>query len=185
MHKTVIVLFALLMVVSVARAQPAPTTAPAVDLTSGWSTLQEGDAQGTAEPDAKHPNSTDPHLLHIAVTKTAEPGHGRAGAINAHTFAVQQDGWIDIHFRSSTDRGSVGLVFSLEDAQGKVLARTTLPELGTRGRRGGNTSPTIVWNHYSVSLHVRASDENAHLTITPIEPTSIWLDELVLSRRQK
>jgi aldose 1-epimerase len=155
------------------------------DLSTGWSLLKVGEADGTIEVDAKHPTNASPHLLRITVTKTAERGKGRAGATNAALIPVRQDQWYDVTFSSVTERGSVGLVFSLEGDDGKVLARTTLPEIGRAGRgqpaaRAG-TRPS--WTKYLVSLHARASDPAAHLVITPIEPTSIWLDELKLTVR--
>jgi hypothetical protein len=168
----------------------APTTVPVVDLTAGWSALQEGQAVGTIEQDAKHPTNTNPHLLRIAVTKTADPGEGRAGAVNANQFAVANDQWFDVTFTASTERGSVGLVFSLENGDGKVLARTTLPEIGRGRMRGrgysggaGPATAPAAWTQYLVSLHTRAADPNVHLVITAIEPTNIWLDGLTIAAR--
>jgi hypothetical protein len=165
---------------------PAPTTAPAVDLATGWSLLQEGAAHGTIETDAKHGSNPSPHVLHLAVTKTADPGEGRAGAVSNVHFAVEKGEWCEVTFTAVTERGSIGMVFSLESSDGKVLARTTLPEIGRgRGRRGATQPASIptVWPSYSVSLHVRAADPGAHLVITPIEPTNIWLDGMTLTSR--
>jgi hypothetical protein len=102
---------------------------------------------------------------------------------------VEKGEWCVVTFSAVTERMSVGLVFSLEDSDGKVLARTTLPEIG-RGRmrrdRPTTEATTIpaVWPTYQVSLHTRASDPNVHVVITPIEPTNIWLDGLTLTPRQ-
>jgi hypothetical protein len=180
---------AVLVVFARAPAADPPTTAPAVNLATGWTLLQEGQAQGSIETDAKHGSNPSPHVLHIAVTKTADPGEGRAGAVSDVHFAVDQGEWCDVTFSAVTERGSIGLVFSLENSDGKVLARTTLPEIGrARGRRGrAATQPTtvpVVWPTYLVSLHVRAADASAHVVITPIEPTSIWLDGMTLTPRQ-
>ncbi|HEY1922716.1 MAG TPA: aldose epimerase family protein [Tepidisphaeraceae bacterium] len=153
------------------------------DLATGWSLLKEGEAEGTIEIDAKHAINADPHQLRIAVTKTAERGKGRVGATNAALIPVQQDHWYNITFSSVTQRGSVGLVFSLEGADGKVLARTTLPEIGRGGRAQTAPGARPIWRKYLVALHARASDPAAHLTITPIEPTNIWLDGLKLTAR--
>jgi aldose 1-epimerase len=175
----------------------APAAAPSISLATGWSLLQEGQAQGTIEQDAKHPASSSPHLLRIAITKTAGPGEGRAGAVSGVHFAVEEGEWCDVNFSAATERGSIGLVFSLENSDGKVLARTTLPEIGRRGGRGrGRGAPVATatpapaatvptaWPNYLVGLHVRAADANAHVVITPIEPTNIWLDGLTLTPRQ-
>ncbi len=91
-------------------------------------------------------------------------------------------------FSASTERGTIGLIFSLETSDGKVLARTTLPEIGgARADAGrGRSAPTTsaqAWPEFLVSLHARASDSSAHVTITPIEPTNIWLDGLTLTPR--
>ncbi len=161
--------------------RPAPS---GIDLSTGWTLLKEGEAEGTMEQDAKHPASDSPHLLHIAVTKTAAPGKGRAGAINGNSIDVHEGQWCDVTFTAVTERGSIGLVFSLENADGKVLARTTLPEIGRSGRgRAGGTDAAVTWRKYTVALHPRASDPHAHLVITPIEPTNIWLDGLTLTSR--
>lgn len=163
------------------------------DLSSGWKPLKEGEGDAVVEINAKHPTNSSLHLLRISVTKVPDRGNGRAGAISATLIPVVQDGWYDIAFTSATERGSVGLVFSLESADGKVLARTTLPEIGRAGRGGrggaggggGAVAPTTrpSWTPYRVSLHARASDSAAHLVITPIEPTNIWLDNLQLTPR--
>jgi len=174
---------------SMADATTAPATPPSIDLTTGWTPLQVGEARGTIVQDAKHPTNHSPHLLLITVTKTAGPGEGRAGAISGIQFSVDQGEWCDVTFSGVTERFSVGLVFSLENSDGKVLARTTLPEIGgaRAGRRRRTVAPTtapVAWTKYLVSLHVRASDSNAHMVITPIEPTNIWLDGLTLTPRQ-
>ncbi len=142
-------------------------------------------AEGSIEQDAAHPSNSDPHLLRITETKSAGPGEGRAGAISDVHFAVHDGEWCDVAFSAVTRRASIGLVFSLENSDGKVLARTTLPEIGgsVRGRRGAATAP-VVWNRYSVALHVRDSDPSAHVVITPIELTDIWIDGLTLTPRQ-
>ena len=172
--------------IATAADAPVPTTAPAVDLATGWSLLLEGTAKGTIETDSKHGNNPSPHVLHISVTKTADPGEGRAGAVSDVHFAVEKGEWCEVTFTAVTERGSIGMVFSLESSDGKVLARTTLPEIGRgRGRRGTTQPASIpaVWPTYLVSLHVRAADPNAHVVITPIEPVNVWLDGLTLTPR--
>ncbi|HZZ29738.1 MAG TPA: hypothetical protein VFE46_17210 [Pirellulales bacterium] len=158
---------------------------------TGWKLIKEGAAEGTIEQDAKHPQRSSPHLLRMTVTKTAEPDKGRAGAINATPIDVAADRWYDITFSAVAEKGSVGLVFSLESNDGKVLARTTLPEIGRGEHDGADSSPpdakadaaSSPWRNYSVSLHARAANSQAHLVITPIEPTSVWLDDLKLTPR--
>jgi hypothetical protein len=176
--------------VAVASSMPVPpdsatktASPPAIDLSTGWTLIKKGEAEGTIEQDAHHPPSNSPHLLLLAVTKTAAPGLGRVGAASAIPLAVSAGQWFDVRFSAVTERNSVGLVFSLEGADGKVLARTTLPEIG-RGRGGrAATRPGAAWPKYLVALHARAADPNAHLVITPIEPTNIWLDDLTITPR--
>ncbi len=203
-----------------AAAPGAPASAAAMApaapgaITSGWSLLKEGQAEGTIETDAKHPSNPDPHILRIVVTKYAsEPGTGRVGAKNSNTMAVKEDQNYEVTFTGISEGIGVGLVVSLENEQGKVLARTTLPEIGRGGggggrgggRRGGgagaaaapdaaatasqpaNTSPQVAagnWRHYLVSLHVRASDPAAHLVITPIEAVPVWLDNIAINEHK-
>jgi hypothetical protein len=174
---------------SIVSSAALPTTAPAIDLTTGWRLLQEGQAQGTIEQNATHPTNSSPHILRIAETKAADPGEGRVGAVSDIYFPVEEGAWYDVTFSAVTEAASIGLVFSLENADGKVLARTTLPEIGGRGRRrgGATTAPATTgpaaWKKYLVALHARDSDSSAHVTITPIEPTNIWIDGLTLTPR--
>jgi hypothetical protein len=178
-----------------AFAQEPTTSAQApqraIDLATGWHLLQEGGAEGTIEQDAAFPTNPSPHFLRIAETKAAEPGKGRVGALSEIHFSVDDDHWYDVTFSAVTAGASIGLVFSLESTDGVVLARTTLPEIGARPRRRGGaatapsaTTAPVAWRKYLVSLHARASDPNAHVVITPIEPiTNIWLDGLTLTPR--
>jgi aldose 1-epimerase len=173
-----------------ASPDSAPNTPspPSIDLSTGWTLIKEGKAEGTIEQEAHHPISKSPHLLLLAVTKTAGPGLGRVGATSAIPIPVRDGEWFNVRFSAATERNTVGLVFSLESADGKVLARTTLPEIGRArgGRPATRTSATrsaAAWPRYLVALHARAADPNAHLVITPIEPTNIWLDNLTITPR--
>jgi hypothetical protein len=155
------------------------------ELTTGWTLLKEGEADGSIEQDAKHPAREAEHLLRIQATKTAGPGKGRVGATSDTPIEVREGQWYDASFSATTERGSIGLVFSLESAGGKVLARTTLPEIGRgRGPRGGG-APEGAWTKYTVALHARGSDAKAQLVITPIEPTNVWIEGLKLTERGK
>ncbi len=133
-------------------AATQPGVAAGMDLSTGWTLIKEGEAEGMIEQDAQHPTNASAHLLRIAVTKTAEPGLGRVGATSAVLVAVRDGEWFDVRFTAVTERSTVGLVFSLEGTDGKVLARTTLPEIGqARGRRAA-TAPAA-WQKYLVVLH--------------------------------
>lgn len=194
-----------------AAPAPAESSAPgaaAQPLVAGWSLLKEGKAEGTAEIDAKHPTNPNPHLIKIAITQLAPFGEGRLGVKNSAPIAVKEGQSYDITFggfREGSDRDpGVGLVFSLETDDGKVLARTTLPEIGRgaggggRGRgRGGapstapaggaaaaTTAPAAPWRTYLLGVKARASASNAHLTITAIEPVPVWIENLTIVERQ-
>ncbi|HEY4329039.1 MAG TPA: hypothetical protein VGN88_04825, partial [Phycisphaerae bacterium] len=131
-------LFGVLAAAIMASLGAAPAPAPVKGaLVTGWSLLKEGDAAGTVEMDAKNPANPDPHLLKIAVTKYVDAGKGRLGAKNSADIAVKEGQSYDITFNGTSEGIGVGLVFSLETEDGKVLARTTLPEIGRGGRGGG------------------------------------------------
>lgn len=167
-----------------AAASPA---AAGIDLSTGWALIKEGQTEGVIEMDAHHASSTSPHVLRIQVTRGAlEPGAGRVGAISAVPISVRDGQWFDVRFAAVTQQGSVGMVFSLEAGDGKVLARTTLPEIGRgRGRRGATVpaSEPTVWPKYLVALHARSSNPVAHLVITPIEATHVWMENLSITPR--
>jgi hypothetical protein len=156
-------------------------------LMTGWSLLKEGMAEATFEADAARPSDPGQKYLHVNVTKTAGPGQGRAGAVNSNPIEVRADAWYDATFRAIADGRPVGMVFSLEGADGKVLARTTFPEIGRVGRGARDNEKTVEENptprRYSVALHARGTDPRAHLVMTPIEPTSVWIDELTIAPR--
>ncbi|HVT79526.1 MAG TPA: hypothetical protein VHM90_02625 [Phycisphaerae bacterium] len=202
---TTLLLAAVAFAADFAHAQTTPATAAGSTpgaITSGWTLLKEGQADGTIEADAKHPANSDPHILRIAVTKYAsDPGTGRVGAKNTNTMAVREGQDYEVTFTGISEGIGVGLVFSLENDKGQVLARTTLPEIGRGGpggrgggRRGGaatDAAPQAAtqvagggWRKYLVSLHVRTSDPAAHLVITPIESVAVWLDGIAINERK-
>jgi hypothetical protein len=166
---------------SAATATPEPTV-----LATGWVLLKEGQAEGAIETDAKHPTNPSAHLLKISVTKYPDIGKGRLGAKNSQAIAVKQGAAYDITFAGAKEGAAsygVGLVVSLETDDGTVLARTTLPEIGRGGGRRGGGAAGSTWPSYLVNLRARASSPNAHLTITAIEPYSVWLDNIAIVER--
>jgi hypothetical protein len=184
MRQTLISTVVLLLVLLVGDLRGADV--PPAAWRDGWSLLREGEAQGEIAAPATHPAVTDPQaaLLRITATRVPGPGQGRIGAVNSQPVEVRADGWYDITFSAATQSGSVGLVFSLESPDGTVLARTTLPEIGRggRGARGARAGATGPWPQYLVGLHARGAG-TARLVITPIEPTTIWLQNLQLVER--
>jgi hypothetical protein len=159
-----------------------PGPAPMV---SGWSELKEGEGAGTFQMDAKNPDNPNPHLLKVSVTRYPEAGKGRYGVKNAASIAVKTGASYSVQFNGASEGIGVGLVFSLETDDGKVLARTTLPEIG-RGAGGGATpgsTPKAPWRHYQVTLTARASAQGAHLTVTPIEQVPVWIEDLTIVER--
>jgi hypothetical protein len=168
---------------SAAAATPKPTV-----LATGWVLLKEGQAEGAIEADAKNSTNPSEHLLKISVTKYPDIGTGRLGAKNSQAIAVKQGASYDITFtgiKEGTASYGVGLVVSLETDDGKVLARTTLPEIGRGGGRGGGGGGGggTAWRPYLVNLRARAAAPNAHLTITAIEPYPVWLDNIAIVER--
>jgi hypothetical protein len=162
-------------------AAQGPDPAP---LVSGWSELKEGEGAGTFQMDAKNPDNPNPHLLKISVTKYPEAGKGRYGVKNAASIAVKTGASYSVQFNGASEGIGVGLVMSLETDDGKVLARTTLPEIG-RGASGATpgATPKAPWRRYQVTLTARASAQSAHLTITPIEQVPVWIEDLTIAER--
>ncbi len=194
------------MVMAAIPATPpaAPAAAP---LISGWSVLKEGTAEGAVEIGAKNAANPNPNLIRIAITNFPEFGAGRMGVKNSLSLAVTAGKSYDITFNGTSEGIGVGLVFSLETDAGKVLCRTTLPEIGRggggggRGARGGGggggaatTAPasapaaangyqTPAFRPYRTSVLARASAPVAHLTITAIEPVPVWIENLSIVER--
>ena len=78
--------------------------------------------------------------------------------------------WYDLSFNARTDPPKTfALIVSLESLDGKkVLARTTLPEVG------GDQ-----WGHFSVALHVRQPATNCRMVIALADTGTLWLNDLV------
>jgi hypothetical protein len=145
-----------------------------------WSFLAEGGAEGSMCLDVNSPlNEGSPHSLRMTVTKMGT----RCGVANngPRGMNIRAGQWYDASFYARTESGGgmggrprgVGLVFSLESADGgKVCARATIPEVG---------GP---WQKYTLALHANDSDPHCRLVITPIEPTTMWLDGVSLLPRK-
>jgi alpha-L-arabinofuranosidase len=160
----------------------------------GWSYLAEGQAEGSMELDSEGPlNERNPHSLKLTVTKLGE----RCGVVNSGFWGmnIEKGQWYDVSLygRSAGGRG-IGLIFSLESPDGKVIcARSTLPEIGRRGAGGGgggvetgerNASTTGDWRKYSMGMKAIESYPNCRLVITPIEPGTVWLDVVSIFPRK-
>lgn len=146
----------------------------------GWSFLAQGGAEGSLRIDANRPlNERNPHSLRLTVAKMG----ARCGVVNSGYWGINvcAGKWYDVSFCARTGAGEpavagrprgVGLVFSLESAEGKICARATIPEVG---------GP---WRKYTLGLHANASDPACRLIITPIEPVTVWLDVVSLFPRE-
>ncbi len=145
--------------------------APAAGEIAGmWSEVREGGAAGAVTLDASHPlNDHSPHALKFAVTRTGDRLGAATGGLD-----IRGDQWYQVTLSACTENNfHVGLVFSLESADGRtVAARVTLPEIGG------------AWKTYGLTLHADAPLPNGRLVISPIEPGTIWIDELSLAPRE-
>jgi alpha-N-arabinofuranosidase len=158
----------------------------------GWSLLAKGDVEGSMQLDDTQPlNDRNPHSLKLTVTTMGKPEDGDlCGIVNSGYWGmnIEKDEWYDISFCAHSDENrSVGLVFSLENDEGKVCARSTLPEIG-RGARGfgpgSGAEQASPWRRYSLSLHAYDSDPKCKLIITPIEPVTMWFDVISMFPRK-
>jgi alpha-L-arabinofuranosidase len=136
----------------------------------GWTYLAKGDVEGSMKLDDEQPlNDRNPHSLKLTITKMGKPEEGNlCGIANSGYWGMNivKGDWYDVCFYARADQNrSVGLVFSLENDEGKGCARATIPEIG----RGG-------WRQYKLSLHAYQSDSQCRLVISPIEPVTMWLD---------
>ncbi|HVX83663.1 MAG TPA: hypothetical protein VH253_02490 [Phycisphaerae bacterium] len=140
------------------------------EVAGGWSEVREGGAAGTVALDASRPlNDKSPHALKLSVAKVGDRMGAATGGLD-----VAGDQWYEVTLSARTDNNfHVGLVFSLESADGKtVAARVTLPEIGG------------AWKGYGVALHAESPLRNGRLVVSPIEPGTIWIDELSLAPRE-
>jgi alpha-L-arabinofuranosidase len=162
----------------------------------GWSFIKEGDAEGSMQLESTDPlNERNPHSLKLTVEKLGE----RCGVVNSGYWGMNivKGDWYDVSLYAHSEGGrGIGLVFSLESEDGKVVcARATLPEIGRRGRGGGgggggvetgDTTPAAngEWRKYSMGMLAMESHANCRLVITPIEPGTMWLDVVSLFPRK-
>lgn len=135
-----------------------------------WTFLAKGSVEGSMELDDTQPlNDRNPHSLKLTVSKMGKPEDGDlCGIVNSGYWGmnVEKGEWYDAAFYAhAADNRSVGLVFSLENEEGKVCARATIPEIG----RGG-------WRQYKLALHAYRSDPKCRLVITTLEPVTMWFD---------
>jgi len=157
----------------------------------GWTLLARGDVEGSMELDDTQPlNERNPHSLKLTVSKMGNPEDGNlCGIVNSGYWGmnVEKGQWYDVTFYAhAADNRSVGLVFSLENDEGKVCARATIPEIG-RGRRrfgGGSDQDASPWRQYKLALHAYDSDPKCRLVITPIEPVTMWFDVVSMFPRK-
>jgi hypothetical protein len=171
----------------------AQTTAPANLLTNGdfesgmdaWSYVSEGSAVGKAELITEMPlNERSPHSLKLIAGDLGQ----RCGIANTGGptgINVAEGQWYEATFFARADgpRG-IGLVFSLETADGKkICGRTTLPEIGRGGEIGTPVQGSDRWREYKVSIHTYASDPHCRLVISPIEPATLYFDGISLVLR--
>jgi hypothetical protein len=169
-----------------------PTTVPGnvlanPDFEAGmdaWSYVSEGNAVGSVERIADMPLSeSSPHSLKLIASQLGQ----RCGIANTggpSGINVTQGQWYMATFyaRAEGPRG-IGLVFSLETPDGKkVCGRTTLPEIGRGGEIGKPVQGTN-WREYTVSVHAYASDPHCRLVISPIEPGTLYFDNISLVQR--
>jgi hypothetical protein len=143
-----------------------------------WTEVREGAAEGAISLDAgADAGGTASHGLKMAVAKVGE----RLGEANSGPAMSVRDGqWYDGAFMAQTlgqagaPAAHIGLLFSLESDDGKrILARTTIPEIG---------GP---WKRYPFALQARGTDAHARLVISLIEPCTMWLDDVSMMPREK
>lgn len=143
-----------------------------------WTEVREGPAEGTISLDAgADAHGAASHGLKMAVTKVGD----RLGeAATGPEMSLREGQWYDGTFMAQTVGATaaaqgaphIGLVFSLESADGKrVLARATIPEIG---------GP---WKTYNFALQSRGTEEHARLVIWLIEPCTMWLDNVSMTPR--
>jgi hypothetical protein len=149
---------------------------------TGWSFVAHGGRGSARLTDDSPLNDKSPHSLRLEVIELGD-GCGVANA-GYEGMKVQKDRYYDAtFFARKADGVGVGLVFSLETADGKkVCARTTLPEIG-RGGIGEQVEGNNQWRKYTVSFHAYESDPKCRLVISPVEPAILYLDEVSLAPR--
>jgi hypothetical protein len=152
---------------------------------AGWSHVAEGGAKGSVSRVTDNAlGEFGPHSLRLEATELGQ----RCGVANAGPpggMNVTSGQWYDVTFHARGEGGrGIGLVFSLESADGKkVCARTTLPEIGRSGI-GRPVEGNGEWSQYTVSLRAHASEPKCRLVISPIEPATLQFDGISLVPRR-
>jgi alpha-L-arabinofuranosidase len=162
----------------------------------GWSFISEGDAAGSMQLDSTDPiNDRNPHSLKLTVEKLGD----RCGIVNSGYWGMNivKGEWYDVTLLAKSEGGrGIGMVFSLESEDGKVVcSRATLPEIGRRGRGGGGggggnetgepyPNASGEWRRYTMGMLAMESHPKCRLVITPIEPCTMWLDVVSLFPRK-
>ena len=152
------------------RAVAARATAP-----TGWKLIAEGgtDAELLNDPPAAAPDNTNAHPMRLTIRqRDGAVGIKEAAAGHTNVAAGQ---WYDLVFQAMTQNGKhFAFTVSLESDDGKICARTTLPEVGG-----------TEWKKYAVSLNARLPATNARVVITLAEPGTVWFDDVALVLRQE
>ncbi len=136
---------------------------------ASWKILAEGGAAVELAPDTASPAPgwLGTNTLRITVNKTGE----RVGVActNMGQMKLATGDWYDFSFNACSDPPKTfALVVSLESLDGKkVLARTTLPEVG------GDQ-----WGHFSVALYVRQPASKCRMVIALADTGTLWLNDL-------
>ena len=141
---------------------------------ASWNVLAEGGAVVELAMDTNAPagQGAGAKSLKLEVKQTGE----RCGVVCADMgkMKLESGDWYDFSFNARTDPPKTfALVVSLESLDGKkVLARTTLPEVG------GDQ-----WGRFSVALHIRQPASQCRMVIALADTGTLWFNDLVVARR--
>lgn len=139
-----------------------------------WSVLAEGGAVVELAPDTNAPAGQGAGASSMRITVRQAGTQCGVVCADMGKMKLAAGDWYDFSFNARTDPPKTSaLVVSLESLDGKkVLARTTLPEVG------GDQ-----WQRFSVALHVRQPATKCRMMITFADKGAIWLNDLSLVRR--